>query len=262
MLDEKLTYSDSGKASYVIHNKDKTSKVLFIYGLDNESTLNLSFSKIFDNTNNIYDISFCNEHRRSIPKLTFIKNATNPYPGNLCLPAHNNPGIYQGLLFIQDKNNTSIPITVTTEPKAFVATAWIIIGIISAIIIWELIHYFDMYRKVKEEAKQKVKEVALRTDLSSYGKQNYRDKYFTQYPNRQLDAYVTRRFKSSTTPKVAIIDIGTVVLGIAVGLFSSLNQPSVIGLRVFTPLDIFSLIGVGLGIGSLRELFIRPKSTD
>jgi hypothetical protein len=249
MLDEKLTSSDHGNLSYIIYNVDNASnKKLIIYGLDNNSMVTLFFSNMTDDTKNIYYISFCNEHLSPIPKLTFYRNATDPYQANLCLPNHINPGIYQGLLFIHGKNNSSIPIKVTTEPKVYVAIIWIIIGVISAIVIWELIHYFDKNKEAN-------KKFAKRRDLTDYGKAKYHD--------TSLNQYVTNRFSNSAgTTKIRLIDVGTVMMGIAVGLLSSLNQAAVNQIRVFTPVDILTLIGIGLGVGSLRELFTRPKSTD
>jgi len=255
MLDGKLTSIDAGKVSLIIHNEDKASKRLFIHGLDNESNTNLFFSKITDETKNIYDISFCNENLASTPKLIFIKNATNPYRGKICLPDHINPGIYQGILFIQGKNNTSIPNTIATEPKLYVAITWILIGILISIIIWELIHYIDKHKEAEEEADNLI---APRADLTTIGK----NKFHGILQTKRLDTYITHRFKSSTAPKVGIVDIGTVVFGIAVGFFTSLNQTAVMGIRVSMPSDVLFLIGTGLAIGSFRELFTRPKSTD
>ena len=66
-----------------------------------------------------------------------------------------------------------------------------------------------------------------------------------------LHAHIKKRLLSKTFAKVTIIDIGTVAFGIAVGFLALLNQGSVTGIRVMQPIDI---IGLGLGIGSLREL--------
>jgi hypothetical protein len=67
-----------------VDNQDKTSnKKLIIYRLDNKSTVTLSFSKITDDTKNIYDISFCNEHLTWTPKLTVNKNAIPDFVGKM-----------------------------------------------------------------------------------------------------------------------------------------------------------------------------------
>lgn len=132
------------------------------------------------------------------------------------------PGSYEGALFIN--KDTVVPITITTEPKVLQAIIWIMIGIITSIIIWEfIIHHKDP------------KKSSARYD---------------QNKSPRLKNLIGDR---RPRPGVALIDWGTIIFGISLGLLTVLNQGYVNTIRVIEIPDILAFFGTGLGIGSLRE---------
>ena len=52
--------------------------------------------------------------------------------------------------------------------------------------------------------------------------------------------------------RFALVDIFSIVFGIALSSIGLLSNPLVIDLQTISQLDVFSLIGVGLGIGDIR----------
>jgi hypothetical protein len=54
--------------------------------------------------------------------------------------------------------------------------------------------------------------------------------------------------------RIAIIDIGSAGFGMAVTFLALFNNPFVTNLQVIDSIEIWTLFGIGLGIGSLKEI--------
>jgi hypothetical protein len=218
---DRMITQTSGNLMFLINNNDKYSpKTLNVYGLiSKDLPLNLTLSKITNDLKGTYDITFCDKDQSSHTFTINNLNASEPYTTRICIPQID-PGLYQGWLFVQTKNNaTSILMTIATEPKVYVAMIWIIIGILNSILVWELLHYFDEMQKASTIAHK------LRTARHIQALDpNAREEQVKMGREMIQNDYMVKRFKSSQTPKIVIIDLGTVVLGIAVGFLSLLNQ--------------------------------------
>ena len=69
-----------------------------------------------------------------------------------------------------------------------------------------------------------------------------------------LERYLNTKLTSKSFIRVSVIDFGTIGFGIAVGFLALLNQGYVTNIRAIGPIEVLALVGLGLGIGSLREI--------
>jgi hypothetical protein len=152
----------------------------------------------------------------------------------IAVPTITPRGSYDGSILVNNK--TSVALTIATEPKISEAIIWVLIGILISVIFWEFIIYDS------------------KSDDTKYMNQRYTS-------SSKLRIFGKKR----PTRKIALIDAGTIIFGIAVGFFAVFNQSYIITLRVIQPIDIIALIGIGIGAGSLREFAAKvsePKSND
>jgi hypothetical protein len=140
---------------------------------------------------------------------------------------------------------------VATEPKLCAALLWVVVGILTSIIFWEIIKYIAQVKKIESEIPgDNEKPTMTKTDGSV--------KFNAAALRRiELHKYVENKLISKNIAKVTTIDIATVGFGIAVGLLALLNQGYVTAIRLVEPIDIAALFGLGLGIGSLREFVTK-----
>jgi hypothetical protein len=130
----------------------------------------------------------------------------------------------------------------------YIALVWVVIGILTSIIFWEIVKYLAQVKKTDDDYP------------NVQGPTGYQDR--SKHRSQKLSKYVEQRFASKTAPRITIIDVGTIGFGIAVGFLALLSQGYVTGIRVINPLNIFALVGLGLGIGSLRELVDKAAKAD
>ncbi len=239
--DNKTTLTFDGKSSFhdgnwefLVDNNEKGSlKSLNVYGLNNQDTIKTSSSYLVDAIHKLNT-----DARLVIYPSTNATTDVKQY--NIKIPKLQYPGSYEGWIFIEGKDNIPIPVTIATEPKVVVALVWVIIGILTSILFWELINYVNQVKEAE------IKHQTNNVNASILVK-------------NELHDYLNRRLISKAFIKVSIIDIGTIGFGIAVGFLALLSQGYVIAIRVIEPIDILALIGLGLGIGSLRE-FLNKDS--
>jgi hypothetical protein len=152
-FDGKLIYKEDN-LTFQIDNANKSdSKTLVIYGLNNATSVNITASHITDETNNIFESLTASAptlmHKKNNGDYLHISNVTI----NISEPLK--PGSYQGWIFITNKTNgmnLSIPVNVETGPQVYMALWWVIIGILTSIIFWEIIKY-AAYAKPNEDEK-------------------------------------------------------------------------------------------------------------
>lgn len=71
----------------------------------------------------------------------------------------------------------------------------------------------------------------------------------------KVESYNIRNLHRRTTyGKIIITEIGSALFGISVAVFGLLTNDYVLGLRYIGPIELVVLIGLGLGIGSLKEI--------
>jgi len=254
-FDGKSAFYDRAKLTVIADNNDSNSpKMLSIYGLDSKiKSQDINASYLADEMHTI--------NRNDRLNFSVVDPSGEPKQVKVWIP-NLKPGSYQGWIYISSKGNSSIPITISTGPKVAIALLWVVIGILTSIIFWEIIKYIAQVKKVEEDKDPEIyyhtKVIENTNDTAENKKKQIAEKR-RLYITPELDDYVERRLASKTFLKVAIIDIGTMGFGISVGFLALLSQGYVTAIRVIAPIDISALVGLGLGIGSLRE-FVNKSS--
>jgi hypothetical protein len=143
---------DEGNLTFSINNRNKgDSKILFVYGLDKEKSVNISASRITDETTKRYaeDIKF--DNKSTLPLNSSHENELQEI--TVTIPDIY-PGSYEGSIFIKGNDtNLLIPVRVETGPKVYVVLTWVVIGILTSIIFWEIIKYFVVIKDIEENKK-------------------------------------------------------------------------------------------------------------
>ncbi len=112
------------------------------------------------------------------------------------------------------------------------------IGSLLSVCVWEIIRYYK--NKILNKEKPKVQGI-LGTDMNQT----------TMELTRQLIRNSSPRV---TIPKILLIELLSVLLGIAIALFGVLYNESVTSVQVLGTYELIVLIGIGLATGSLKEL--------
>jgi hypothetical protein len=136
------SFFHEGNLEFLINNNEKGSlKTLSVYGLNTHDSINASSSYLVDDTHKI----------NTNTKLTITsKNTTaDAKQYDIRIPMLQFPGSYEGWIFVSGKDDVPVPVTLATEPKVVVALLWVIIGILTSIIFWEIINYINQIKKAQ-----------------------------------------------------------------------------------------------------------------
>lgn len=267
-FDGKSSFHDGNLELLVDNNQKGSPKILNVYGLDRDDQISKSSSYLVDDTHKINTytmLTLASNNPGAIPRLYYVT-----------IPILEFPGSYNGWIFVSGKDNMPIPVTITTEPKIVQALLWVVIGILGSIFFWELINYINQIKKAQTETQTTIQNEPSKMDdilketkttkeavmdfmqNASGNLANVNHKSIKQYLDKEtrkrLEIHINRNLASKAFVKVSIIDLGTILFGIAVSFLALLSQGYVTTLRVIGPLEILALVGLGLGIGSLREI--------
>jgi len=163
----------------------------------------------------------------------FIINVSNPLKF----------GEYDGGMFITDGfNNTSIPVTLKVTPPITQAIILVIDGIVISIAFWKVIAFLN-YIVSRDIDKNASRSLYFGSTMLKFTKEN------------KIGAlkYITYK---SVIGKNVLLDTGTIVFGILVGLIA-LPVNSTLNIESLDYIEIMTLLGSGLAIGSLKEFI--PK---
>ena len=285
--DNKTSLTFSGKSSFhdgnleflIDNNGNDSPKIMYIYGLDPQDKVIKNSSYLVD------DIHKINTDSRLAISLTTnnTNNKVTDYKRySITIPKLQYPGSYESWIFVKGKDIIPIPVTLATEPKTIAALFWVIIGILTSIIFWEIIKYAAQLKKAQTEPakieradavkrianltglkEEKVQDVAqngmgIQPDLNTNEGQKLKAVQ-SHIAKERLKSYLDRKLTSKAFVKVSIIDLGTIIFGMAIGFLALLGQNYVTTMRVIGTIEVLALIGLGLGIGSLRE-FVNKDS--
>lgn len=261
-FDGKMTFSD-GKLTFVINNNNQSLlKYLNIYGMDKNNPI-IVRAQMTDALGNIQQYLTFTDGKT---QLAITKVAGDPQ--KIDLQVNIPSGLFQGWIIISGKNPTSIPITVATNPMTVEAVGWIVVGILTSIINWEVILYYKPAKPgIQEAAAEAAEEVAKEAHNRGPGSKaddGAREKSdeISQRPTIAAEVYktlyVNSRFPTRTRAPIpsahlVLLDIITIIFGIGVGLLALFSQGYVNQLHVIGAWDIVALLGLGLGIGSLHS---------
>jgi hypothetical protein len=273
------TYQVGNLTLVVGNNGNDSPKVMSIYGLDNKTQ-----PKIFASFLSAEKIKTINESRIHFGGLSLllIRNVTNlPKILEFSVEDFKQVGSYHGWMYLSGENNYQIPITVTTEPKVIRAIILVLIGVLISIAFWEYFTYHNSkkYNKLKQKLPKEAKKLSQDADEIAEIAEVLPDAEQAWAPSYRNDAAELRtkvRSKLSAayvagvketklkkrylvdTAKIATLDIATIGFGIAIGLIGLLNNNYVTGIIDISSYDVAILIGIGLGIGSLKEFVDKP----
>ena len=161
------------------------------------------------------------------------------------------------------------------------AILWVIIGILTSIIFWEIINYIYELKKAQTNMKEQVENdptitqdidqalgaganvtqqmvIGVTQNRQVPGMQEQTRRNIKEQIDKKtrgpLERYLNTKLTSKSFIRVSVIDLGTIGFGIAVSFLALLNQGYVTNIRVIGPIEVLALVGLGLGIGSLREI--------
>jgi hypothetical protein len=301
-----LVFKDAGIAS-IIDNSNST-----IYGLENTAGPKISPSDLASRIGPVIESKDVN-----VTRLSNFSGSNMSDSLKYSFRIHSNhlsPGSYRGLLVISGKETPAIPISVDTPPDVLRALGWIVVGILVAIVIWEVIKYIKKnndellkYSLIDDSGKElETAEYnwAKSLDYASKAQDSIVDlKIFEDHIEDQavlntnrnniinemrLNQQVAESFRRkeaiarisaeskmqsasiraakvqeyrirrsrplSLAAKIALIELTSAVIGIVVALIALFNNDYVAGLRVIDIQAAIVLFGLGLGIGSSKEI--------
>lgn len=229
----------------IVDNSKSNSKFVSVYGLHNNTDVNISSTYLTDKMKrgaNSTGVFFNGTQGLALHNVSNVPKVVN------ISVSITHGGVYQGRLLMNTKEGIlSVPVTVSTEPLIIQAIALVVLGVILAILLWELIKYFSQ-GNLKSQLVNTVNETAQDLNIqggitnSSIG-----------ILNARLAALQLRYSDRKDASKQVIIEIGSIVLGITVGFLGLFSNTFITGIQVIDPFALLALIGLGLGIGSLKE---------
>lgn len=148
------------------------------------------------------------------------------------------PGVYNGFFFLEDDDISSIPITIDIRPPLEKIIILIIDGIAVSIIFWKILKFINLRYQIVIDP-QTLAQSAKTVSFSDY--------------------ITNSKITKGSVIKNALLDLGSVIFGIVIGLVPILNDDFVNNIRIISPFVVLVLFVIGLGLGSIKEL-IYSKS--
>jgi hypothetical protein len=174
-----------------------------------------------------------------------IKNNNNNQPIN-----ESQAGVYYGhffIDFIEENGKYSIPITVDVNPTFDKIIIWVINGIAISIAFWKIIKFVNARYEIKDPDTQSTRQ----------------DLFNPKQKGKTLDEYVKdKQITHGTILKNAVLDGSSIIFGIIIGMLALLNNDFITGIHFLDHRSIIVLIGIGLGIGSLKEYVFQASEPN
>jgi hypothetical protein len=228
---------DNVKLAFTVDNNSIYPHLLSVYGLNsyNNTPVTIFASDFVDENGDIIDsgkVQF-NDSRQLILDST----SNDPQRIEITITDSKKAGSFQGwFILLIGADTTSIPINASTPPMISSALLWTAVGILVSIIFWEIIKYIDYTRADK-----------IRPYLSG-------NPIAVANADVKVQAYKNRLSDNKGRARVAIVDIATAGFGLALAFIGLLSNASVTNLLTIDFYEKLVLIGLGLGIGSAKEI--------
>jgi hypothetical protein len=252
-FDGDSTFNDGPITLLIDNSAGHSTKVLSIYGLQLHSKVKVSSTYLSSSIERVQgEITFDKESVFDLPDVTKLPLVINVSVDNI-----EKGGIFQGRMILEEGLTVySIPITVSTEPLVTGAILLVNIGVVLSLAIWEAIKLLN-----QNYYKSGAERLLTTPDLTVAGFSN------TDHTQLKVRAAATLRAREQIlvnrysnardTSKQIILDIGSIVFAIAIGLFSLPYDEIIINARHIDVSAVIVLIGIGMGVGSLREFLER-----
>ena len=222
------------KITFVIDNDQSNSaKDLNVYGIGNITSVTISSSKMVANQRGLpMEIKFDGNASIKIENISIVPEKTKVSISPI------ETGLYQGALFVANSDKTTIPLTIAIKPQITQPLMIVVDGIVVTIAFWKLIKFLN----------ERNNPIILKGLIIAQSPEQPRS--FTQY-------FEDKNASNTIILKNGILDIGTIIFGIAVGLTALFNGTILTGIYTLGSLETITLFGIGLGIGSLKEFITR-----
>ena len=255
MSDDSVTYEvGDGTLTFALNNNQgQTPSSIYIYGLAISNNINQAQFFVSD----LYSQDG-RAVKASIQPGTITLRDISPTPTrvDVTITSSTERGKFHGwFMLLIGQDITSVPLTATTNPLFLIAILWVTFGALVSIGTWELGRFFDR-RKTDERIRILETPNAQLTTNQVKAKQNYTP--FEPSIRAKEVKYKARLATVEEAAKFTLVDIFSIVFGIALFYIQLLSNPAVMDLQIISDLDIYSLIGIGLGIGSLGGFINRP----
>jgi hypothetical protein len=142
-------------------------------------------------------------------------------------------------------------------------------GVLISIAFWEIMNFFSQSRRESQKniLEQKAAESYLNY-LALMQDHQPSERQYTQYQAYLQAAAIisvkeqeyNKRYSKTGAPRQLILNVGSAFFGTLVGLLALLNNDYINGLRVIDFNATVVLLGIGLGIGSLKEFVDKASS--
>lgn len=240
-LNGQPTYSNYPVSAFV-----DDSQIINIFGLNLTGNESITLTAMIGETGNIESTNIeyklypkiMPQNQMESTRISLMANSTKP-------------GLFQGLmLFTESKNSTipSIPLTLSSDTVTNYAVIWILVGVFTSFIFWEFI-------KVNQKKVVKKKLVPIKLQTNSLHNGALAENMVARVKYERINDYLHQRYSTKAgAGRIAFVDIVSVAFGVGVGFIGLLNNDYVTSLRLITLEVIIVLFGIGLGIGSIKEL--------
>jgi hypothetical protein len=279
-IDDKLIFS-------VGNSNQESTKVMRIYALSNTPRLTISISDFFDNNSGksieSSSIKFNNE-----PKTLTLTNIIQQVPKVVTVSIDNinktQPGVYYGSIFLDAGNRTSIPFIVDIKPNLGAVIIIVVDGILISIFAWKVIIYsgHKQFNKklihanmamgfgalaanaTQQQALERLRDIATHAGLGNISLVEYIKNPATYDVSAPLTVsqYLSDTAEPQKMLNETIQTIGTILFGIAVSGLGLFNNGYVTTLHNIGSQETLVLLGIGLGIGSLKDFVDKFNSKN
>jgi hypothetical protein len=238
-FENKPSYSIENVSLGVQNGGTGADSLLSIYGVRNQTVLSSSpLTK--DGEQATGTLSFNNHEKITL-------NVTNNKIDIVRISFNNfEDGQYRGWMFLTEKSNVAVPFLVSTEPKVIHAFILVVVGVLSAIAMWELFFYIDERYNVRTAAENRNKAKTVRADLAALHNQ------IAQRKEERI-LRIRRRYLARGA-QIVSLDVVAVILAIVGGLVALTNNDYLSSLVEINWYDAFVLIVTGIGIGNLKAV--------
>jgi hypothetical protein len=250
--DDSSTYKiGDGKLTFALDNNQRPMKSsLYIYGLaisNNIDQAQIFVSNLYSQDDRAVEASNVLVQPNTI-RLDGI--STTPMKVDIDIENSKERGKFHGwFMLLIGQDITSVPLTATTDPLFLIAILWVTNGALISIGTWEIARFFDRRKTDKQfrilTAKDP-KTLTLNEHLARQTIEAKKIKYYNRLANPE------------EATKFTLVNLFSIIFGIALFYVQLLSNPAVMELQTISDLDIISLIGIGLGIGSLGGFINKP----
>jgi hypothetical protein len=245
--DDSATYKvGDGEITFALdNNQGQTPSSIYVYGLAISNNINQAQTFASD----LYSQDGRAVKASVQPDTITLRDiSTMPTKVDVTIPSSTERGKFHGwFMLLVGQDITSVPLIATTAPLFLIAILWVTTGALISIGTWELGRFFDRRKTDKQF-------IRLKTATGNVVANNLEDMSVIA---KQVK-YSARLASLEEAAKFTLVDIFSIVFGIALFYIQILSNPAVMELQIISEWDIISLIGIGLGIGSLGGFINRP----